>query len=79
MHIVSRKRLLEFAEIHADVADRLDLWYRVAKSAEWTNLVDVRQTYPATDSVGNFTVFNIKPTFRTSTFTTHTSHEDSTV
>ena len=60
MHIVSRKRLLEFAEIHADVADQLDLWYRVAKSAEWANLVDVRQTYPATDSVGNFTVFNIK-------------------
>ena len=62
MHIVSRKRLLKFAEIHADVADRLDLWYRVAKSAEWTNLVDVRQTYPETDSVGNcnFTVFNIK-------------------
>jgi mRNA interferase HigB len=60
MHIVSRKRLLEFAEIHADVSDPLDLWYRVAKSAEWANLVDVRQTYPATDSVGNFTIFNIK-------------------
>jgi mRNA interferase HigB len=60
MHIVSRKRLLEFAEIHADVADPLDLWYRVAKSAEWANLVDVRRTYPATDSVGNCTVFNIK-------------------
>jgi mRNA interferase HigB len=60
MHIVSRKRLLEFAEIHADVADQLDLWYRVAKSSEWANLVNVRQTYPATDAVGNFTVFNIK-------------------
>jgi mRNA interferase HigB len=60
MHIVSRKRLLEFAERHADVADQLDSWYRIAKSAAWENLVDVRQTYPATDSVGNFTVFNIK-------------------
>jgi mRNA interferase HigB len=60
MHIVSRKRLLEFAEIHADAADQLDSWYRVAKSAEWVNLVSVRQTYPAADAVGNFTVFNIK-------------------
>jgi mRNA interferase HigB len=60
MHIVSRKRLLEFAEIHADAADRLDSWYRVAKSAEWVNLVSIRQTYPAADAVGNFTVFNIK-------------------
>jgi mRNA interferase HigB len=60
MHIVSRKRLLEFAEIHADAADQLDSWYRVAKLAEWVNLVSVRQTYPAADAVGNFTVFNIK-------------------
>jgi mRNA interferase HigB len=52
--------LLEFADIHADVAARLDLCDRVAKSAEWANLVDVRQTYSVTDAVGNFTVFNIK-------------------
>ncbi|PSB54988.1 type II toxin-antitoxin system HigB family toxin [Chamaesiphon polymorphus] len=60
MRIVSRKRLLEFSEIHADAADSLDAWYRVAKSSGWANLVDVRQTYPAADAVGNFTVFNIK-------------------
>ena len=60
MHIVSRKKLLEFAEIHADAADVLDAWYRVAKSVEWVNLVNVRETYPAADLVGNFTVFNIK-------------------
>jgi mRNA interferase HigB len=35
-------------------------WYRVAKSAEWVNLVNVRETYPAADIVSNFTVFNIK-------------------
>ena len=60
MHIVSRKKLLEFAKIHADAADSLDAWYRVAKSAEWVNLVNVRETYPAADIVGNFTIFNIK-------------------
>ncbi len=60
MHIVSRKKLLEFAEIHADAADALDAWYRVSKSAEWVNLVNVRETYPSADIVSNFTVFNIK-------------------
>jgi mRNA interferase HigB len=60
MHIVSRKKLLEFAEVHADAADAFDAWYRVAKSAEWVNLVHVRETYPAADIVSNFTVFNIK-------------------
>jgi mRNA interferase HigB len=60
MRIISRKRLLEFAKIHADVADPLDLWYRVAKSSNWLNLIDVKQTYSAADVVGNFTVFNIK-------------------
>lgn len=60
MRIVSRKRLLEFSETHVDAADPLDAWYRVAKSSGWANLVDVRQTYPAADAVGNFTVFNIK-------------------
>lgn len=47
MHIFSRKKLLEFAEIHADAAESLDAWYQVAKSTEWVNLVNVRETYPA--------------------------------
>jgi mRNA interferase HigB len=46
MHIVSRKKLLEFAEIHADAADSLDAWYRVAKSAEWVNLVNEKPIQP---------------------------------
>jgi len=60
MHIISRRRLLEFAAIHPDVAAPLDSWYRVAKAAQWENLVEVRQVYPTADASGNFTVFNIK-------------------
>lgn len=41
MHIISRKRLLEFAETHPQVALSLDNWYRVAKSANWTNINEV--------------------------------------
>jgi mRNA interferase HigB len=60
MRIISRKRLLEFSEIHSEATAPLDYWYRVAKSATWTNLIEVRETYPTADPVGNFTVFNIK-------------------
>lgn len=38
----------------------LDQWYRVAKTASWQNLSDVRQVYRSADYVGDFTVFNIK-------------------
>ena len=60
MHIISRKKLLEAIETHADLAGPLDVWYRVAKRAEWKNLVDVKQVFPSADAVAKFTVFNIK-------------------
>lgn len=60
MHIISRKRLLEFSEIHADAEASLDTWYRAALQARWENLVQVRTAYPSADGVGKYTVFNIK-------------------
>jgi mRNA interferase HigB len=35
-------------------------WHKVARSAAWTSLVDVRKVYPHTDFVDPYTVFNIK-------------------
>ena len=60
MHVISRKRLLEAAEEHADLGATLDVWYRIAKKAEWKNLVEVRRVLPTADAVQKFTVFNIK-------------------
>ena len=60
MHIISRKKLLEAADKHGDLSAPLDVWYRVAKKAEWKNLMDVRRTFPSADAVGELTVFNIK-------------------
>jgi len=60
MRIISRKKLLEFSWDHADASVPLDQWYRVVKTGSWQNLSDVRQVYRSADSVGNFTVFNIK-------------------
>jgi mRNA interferase HigB len=60
MHIISRKRLLEFAENHADSETALDTWYRTTKTADWQNLVELRELCPSADLVGIYTVFNIK-------------------
>lgn len=60
MHIISRKNLLRFSQVHADAFTSLDDWYRNAKGASWRYLDEVRQVYPNADTVGNFTVFNIK-------------------
>lgn len=59
MHIITRKRLLEFAEKHPHSAAPLDVWYRIVKNAEISNFSALRKTFPSADKVGNLTVFNI--------------------
>lgn len=58
--MISRRRLLEAALLHADLAAPLDAWYRIAKKAEWRSLEEMRMVFPSADAVGKYTVFNIK-------------------
>jgi len=60
LHVISRKKLLEAARRHRDLGEPLDVWYRVAKKAEWKSLLDVRRVFPTADAVDRFTVFKIK-------------------
>jgi mRNA interferase HigB len=60
VHVISRKKLREAVVRHADLVVPLDVWYRVAKKAQWKSLADVRGTFPSADAVGIYTVFNIK-------------------
>jgi mRNA interferase HigB len=60
MRVISRKKLREFSLIHADAEVPLDVWYRLAKSADWQNITDIRKTRPDADFVDPYTVFNIK-------------------
>jgi mRNA interferase HigB len=60
VRIISRRALLAFAKIHADAGRPLDAWYRIAKAARWSNLGDVRATWPSADVVGGLTIFNVK-------------------
>jgi mRNA interferase HigB len=59
MHIITRKRILEFAEKHTDCSTALESWYRIVKQTDFNSLNELRQTFPSADIVGNLTVFNI--------------------
>ncbi len=59
MHIITRKRLLEFAENHPDCASALETWYRIVKHTNFSSFTELRQTFPSADQVGKLTVFNI--------------------
>ena len=59
MHIITRSRLVAFWGQHANAKTSLLLWYKLASSANWQNLVELREVFPAADLVGNFMVFNV--------------------
>jgi mRNA interferase HigB len=60
LHVISRKRLLQAALTHGELYAPLDVWYRIARKAEWRSLDEVRGVFPSADGVGKFTVFNVK-------------------
>lgn len=59
MHIVTRKRLNEFASLHPDTKNALTQWYKTAKQSEFNSFVELRERFPSADQVGKLTVFNI--------------------
>ena len=59
MHIITRKRLLNFSEKYPNTSNALDTWYRIIKQSEITNFSELREIFPSADKVDNLTVFNI--------------------
>jgi mRNA interferase HigB len=59
MHIITRKRLNDFAVTHPDVKVALQHWYKLMKANEFSSFVDLKTIFPSADRVGNLTVFNI--------------------
>ncbi len=59
MHIITRKRLNEFAEKHPDAKSALQHWYKQAKSKDFKSFVELRKTFSSADQIGKLTVFNV--------------------
>lgn len=59
MHVITRKRLLEFSKKYPEAEVLLDRWYRIVKCTNFESFSDLRKIFPSADQVGRLTVFNI--------------------
>jgi mRNA interferase HigB len=59
VRVISRRRINEFCEQHADALPGLHNWYKTVRRATWRNLAELRQDFNSADVVGRRTVFNI--------------------
>lgn len=59
MHVITRKRLNEFALLHPDSKAALRQWYGHIKKGMFQNFAELREVFPSADRVGKLTVFNI--------------------
>ena len=59
MHIITRRKLNDYATKHPDTKSALQQWYRLMKSRNYTSIADLWSVFPGTDQVGKLTIFNI--------------------
>ena len=59
MHIITRKRLNEFAGKHPTATGSLTHWHRALKRNNPPNFAELRRIFPHADQVDGLTVFNI--------------------
>ena len=59
MHVITRKRLNEFAGKYPETENSLADWYRLIKQNDFSNFAELRLIFTSADKVGKLTVFNI--------------------
>lgn len=60
MHVITRSRLREFAKVHVDAKEPLDVWYHTVKRASYKTSHDVKADFGSADFLGKRrVVFNI--------------------
>ena len=59
MHIITRKRLNEFAARYPKTKTALAQWYSLMKQYNFNSIAELREIFPTADKVGKLTVFNI--------------------
>ena len=59
MHVITRKRLNEFAEKYPETKTALANWYRLMNQNTFDSFAHLRSKFSSADQVGRLTVFNI--------------------
>jgi mRNA interferase HigB len=60
VNVISKCGLFERTAKFADARSALQVWFDTAVEAGWTNIEDVRKSFPATDITGDLAIFNIR-------------------
>ncbi|MEX2165093.1 MAG: type II toxin-antitoxin system HigB family toxin [Sulfuricaulis sp.] len=59
MHVITRKRLREFAAKHREAEEPLSVWYVIMSRTDFGSFAELKRVFGSLDKVGRFTVFDI--------------------
>jgi mRNA interferase HigB len=59
VHVITKKRLQDFAARHKDAAEPLGVWYAIMSRTDFGSFAELRRVFGSADKVGKFTVFDI--------------------
>jgi mRNA interferase HigB len=59
MHVITRKRLNEFADEYPETKTALAHWYSSVKRNSFSSFPHLKLMFPTADRVGKLTVFNL--------------------
>jgi mRNA interferase HigB len=59
VHIITRKRLNEFAKKHPGERSSLVRWYKLMRTSDIDSFSELKELFPNADKVGKLTIFNI--------------------
>lgn len=59
VHIITRKRLVTFWQIHPDARSSLQHWHSILRKTDYVSFAALRKTFPSADQIGGLTVFNV--------------------
>ena len=59
MHVISRKKLVEFWLRHPASVSVLRVWFRRVRATKWESFAELRADFPSADQVGRLIVFNV--------------------
>jgi mRNA interferase HigB len=59
MHVITRRRILEFGEKYPDSQASLNTWYRLMDKGTYGSFTELKKIFASADKVGNKVVFDI--------------------
>ena len=59
MHVITRKRLRDFASRHKEAVEPLGVWYAIMSRTDFGSFAELKRVFRSVDKVGKFTVFDI--------------------